>query len=93
MGCHYCGYHEGGHNVACPESMSGDAKVQAYNVWQEGYRTGRSGKKKSTNASATYSLGYLEGEVALEAYENGHDPRFDDVSADSAYYDSDDCDC
>lgn len=90
--CCYCRFGAGKHDVACPASMSGDAKVQAHKTWDAGYRTGRSGKPKPTDASATYSLGYGRGVVALEEYENGHDPRFDDVSADPADYDSDDFD-
>ncbi len=89
--CCYCRFGIGKHDEACPESMSGDAKIQAYKAWDAGYRMGRSGKEKPTDASATYSLGYGYGVVALEEYENGYDGReFDDVSADPAAYDSDD---
>lgn len=92
MRCLYCGYSEGKHSEACPESMSGDAKVQAHKVWQDGYRLGRGALSLETKRmlAATYNLGYGQGVVALEEAENGHDPRFDDVSADSAAHDSDD---
>ncbi|TSC84313.1 MAG: hypothetical protein G01um101413_608 [Parcubacteria group bacterium Gr01-1014_13] len=88
--CPYCSYGEPGHDKACPESMSGQAKVLAQKSCQAGYRQGRSGKPEPTDASASYSLGYGRGIVALEEAENGYDPRFDDMSADPAYYDSDD---
>ena len=92
MKCLYCGYSEGGHNAACPESVAGDTKVQAHKVWQEGHRLGRGGRSErpADDMSAIYNLGYSQGVVALEEAENGHDPRFDNVSADLTRYDSDD---
>jgi hypothetical protein len=102
--CHYCGYGEGGHDKACPESMTGEAKIVADKSWEAGYRVGRSTgdeDEEPAEVSATFSLGYGRGIVAKEEAENGFDPRFedpvdpsedeiwDDVSADPAYYDSD----
>ena len=80
MRCLYCGYSEGGHNVACPESVSGDAKAKAHKAWQEGYRLGRGGRgeRPAVDMSAAYNLGYGQGVVALEEAENGFDPRFED---------------
>ncbi len=92
MPCHYCGYGKGGHNAACPESMSGDAKAQAWKDWRTGYAQGSSGEDETPMQGATYHVGWLSGVVALEERENGHDPRFDNgefvnVSADPVAYD------
>ena len=82
--CHYCGYGEPGHNVACPDSMmTAAAKAVAHKSWEAGYQDGRSGKPMRTDASATYSLGYGRGVVALEEAENGYDPRRFDYPLDS----------
>lgn len=71
MQCDRCRYHNGNHDVACPESMSGVTKLQAMVNWTEGYRAGRSGEAKPHGASRTYSLGYGIGVVSLEEAENG----------------------
>ena len=94
MRCHYCGYDGGKHDVVCPESFTGDAKEQVRKEWRAGYDWGRLGNIKPTATSATYSLGWLRGEAALEEAENGYDARFDDnelvnVSADPVAYDTD----
>ena len=81
--CHYCGYGEPGHDKACPESMSGEAKIRAHKVWEAGYQMARSGRQNPTDPSATYSLGYGRGVVALEEAENGYDPRRFDYPLDS----------
>lgn len=104
MRCLYCGYSEGGHDLRCPESMSGEEKAQAHKFWRVGYDHGRSGdsEEELDEPHPSYDLGYGRGVVVLEELENGHDPRFAEadysgdsanVSADPAYYDSDDLDC
>ncbi len=71
-GCDRCGHSGGKHNVACPETMSGVAKVLALKDWQEGYKQGRSsGKAKpAATTNGSYRLGYRYGVSALEEAEN-----------------------
>ncbi|OGH91956.1 MAG: hypothetical protein A2534_01175 [Candidatus Magasanikbacteria bacterium RIFOXYD2_FULL_39_9] len=75
--CRCCKWTGNKHDVACPEGMSGITKVQALKAWDDGYRHGRGGREEPADTNASYTLGYLNGVVALEEVENGFDPNSD----------------
>ena len=69
--CLYCRFSGMEHDDACPESMSGDEKKQAKEVWVAGYHMGRSGDERPTIVHSPLILGHLRGVVALEEAQNG----------------------
>lgn len=73
--CHLCHWSGGLHDKACPEVAGAPALALA--DYRQGWGDGRSGRREPESARATYKLGWIRGTVALEAAENGHDPRFD----------------
>lgn len=78
MNCLFCGWsraHEC-HDISCPERASSEDKKQVLADNQRGYRDGRYGLDLSDKENMAYRLGWCRGVVALEEYENGHDPRF-----------------
>ncbi len=92
--CRFCRYTGGAHNMlACPEAMAGEKKATAKAAWNDGYHNARQGKERpADDANPSYRLGYHQGEIALEAAQNGEpwsDPsvgfkgaKFDDVRLD-----------
>lgn len=65
--CWKCGWNGGGHDPVCPELIPANRAD-----YDRGYSRGRAGKPKESDSPA-YSLGWLKGESALEAAENGSD--------------------
>ena len=77
--CHYCGYSKGGHNPNCPHpspklDFAPKPWTRQVQTWDRGYRYGRAGvnERVPTDNDPIYLLGWSQGNVALEEYENGH---------------------
>lgn len=69
--CLYCRFGDGKHDPACPQAVPSKKKAEAFMHWGAGYHQGRSGGKKPAEANPTFTLGYLNGESALEEAQNG----------------------
>lgn len=81
MNCSHCRWEKGAHDKRCPKNfINGDvfAYATALNNYNAGYNDGRFTGKKNPFESpdSSYALGFANGVSALEAYINGHDPRF-----------------
>jgi len=61
--CHYCGWHQNGHDKGCPEVVK--TKL-ALKEWEAGYTSGTTGEQLSDDATQAFRLGWLRGNVALE---------------------------
>lgn len=74
MKCRYCGYRDGHHDPLCPKPGSPEMEI-----WERGYKDGRQGKSGELGwaFNLLYTMGWKEGNIALEEAANGFDPRFD----------------
>jgi hypothetical protein len=73
--CHLCRWSGGHHDKACPAVA--EDKTRALADHRRGWDAGRAGNNLPEAESPAYKLGWINGTSALEAAENGHDPRFD----------------
>lgn len=76
--CPLCRWANGHHDAACPEEAHIGDRPGLRIIYSNGYESGRSGRTLLDRANRTFRLGWTHGVIALEAYENGHDPRFED---------------
>jgi len=73
--CHLCGWSGSHHDKACPAGAEDTSRALADH--RRGWNAGRAGNSLPEAKSPAYRLGWVNGTSALEAAENGHDPRFD----------------
>ena len=65
--CHTCGWHQGGHDPACPV-----IHPDLQSNYDAGWLVGRRGNERPEGRSPAFYLGYGKGESAREESDNGH---------------------
>jgi hypothetical protein len=76
MPCRFCGFYNGAHRctatVTCPTLLEGVEKQVALARFEAGKTDGRTGLSQA-DTDPHYVMGWLRGESALEAAENGEE--------------------